>query len=170
MRYDLSEIREIIQSIYDQYNEYDPFILAEKMNIKLVETDLLEAQGFYFPDPNYEKKSKSILLNENLSHYRKLLVFAHELGHAILHPEKDIAGLRQYTNAKTSHYEIEADFFAYELIFAQLQDEIYLQEIIEDYELTGDEVWALENYYNESSKLYVEKNRIEDEDWYEGDW
>lgn len=64
----------------------------------------------------YEKRKKFIYINSNLSSKKKILAYAHELGHAILHPTLNCTFLRKYTFLNTDRYEVEANLFAAELV------------------------------------------------------
>ncbi len=78
-------------------------------DVLLLEDDLGSMYGFYF----YIQKTKIILLNNNLSADHKKIVFAHELGHSVLHTKVNCAFTKRYTYMKPNIYENEANYFAY---------------------------------------------------------
>ncbi|MEG1869213.1 MAG: ImmA/IrrE family metallo-endopeptidase [Oscillospiraceae bacterium] len=58
------------------------------------------------------KNKQVIYLDINLEPEQKSQVLAHELGHVLLHGEKNLLFLSKYTLFVPSRYEREADLFA----------------------------------------------------------
>lgn len=88
-------------------NSTNLFAIAEANNIVVLEYALGSMGGFYI----YQKKSKIILLNSNLSDLHKQMVLAHEIGHALLHTKVNCAFIKTNTHLKHKIYEKEANFF-----------------------------------------------------------
>lgn len=88
--------------------------IAEAHNILVLESQLGNICGFY----TYQKKTKIILLNAELSELRKQMVLAHEIGHALLHTKVNCAFIRSKTHLQHRIYEKEANFFGAHLLQA----------------------------------------------------
>lgn len=67
---------------------------------------------------------KQIHINHDLSEHDQLFTCAHELGHAIMHPDANTPFLRKRTGLLISKMEIEANKFATELL---IDDEVFLE-------------------------------------------
>lgn len=91
----------------------DPFLAAEALGITVLYLELPECtRGIC-----YEIQGKRIiLLNNTLSKSEGRYVCAHELGHAILHPELNYSFLLSRTLYEPKKFEREADIFAAELL------------------------------------------------------
>lgn len=91
----------------------DPFRLCEALGIAVVRVDLPDAtRGLY-----YRCGGKSIiLLADRLPPAESRAVCAHELGHALLHPQLNVQFMLQNTRLVTARLEREADRFAAELL------------------------------------------------------
>ena len=83
------------------------FSIAQANNILVLEYEIGTICGFY----TYQKKTKIILLNSNLSELHKQFVLAHEIGHALLHTKVNCAFIKSKTGFKHQMYETEANFF-----------------------------------------------------------
>ncbi len=114
-------IKKEINKLIRKYKTNDPFDLAGFLKIQVLFWDFPEeVNGLY----QYEKREKFIYINFNLSSKRRIIVCAHELGHAILHSKLNSTFLKEYTFLNINKYEKEANLFAAELI---IDDEL-LQE------------------------------------------
>lgn len=67
---------------------------------------------------------KIIHINSSLSESEQRFACAHELGHALLHPDANTPFLTKYTYLSVDKYEIEANKFALELL---VPDELLLE-------------------------------------------
>ncbi|MGG5805312.1 ImmA/IrrE family metallo-endopeptidase [Bacillus mycoides] len=102
-------INNTINQLCKKHNTKDPFELAQCLNINIFFYDLHEEiNGFY----KYEKRNKFIAINSNLSSTMQRTVCAHELGHAVLHPQANTPFLRKNTFLSVDKLEIEANIFA----------------------------------------------------------
>ena len=92
----------------------NPFKLAKKLNIEIIIEDLGEVRGLF----KRVLRRKFIFINSKLNEFDKILVCAHELGHAILHSSTNYQFLIDNTSLlKRSRLEDEANLFASYLIF-----------------------------------------------------
>ena len=90
------------------------FSIAKANNIEVFEHELGNICGFY----TYQKKTKIILLNSDLSDLHKQFVLAHEIGHALLHTKVNCAFIKSKTGFKHQIYEKEANFFGANMLKA----------------------------------------------------
>lgn len=115
-------IETMVKKLTRKYNTRNPFELASCLNIKVMEEPLgRHIKGFYQLCP----KNKVIHLNDNLIELDKIIVCAHELGHAILHTKLNILFLEHNTFYIKNRYEKEANKFASELLISNFLLEEY---------------------------------------------
>ena len=57
-----------------------------------------------------------IFINSNLCDFERRMVLAHELGHAVLHPDVDFSDIKKIDEVTLAKYEFEADTFASEIL------------------------------------------------------
>lgn len=110
------------QTVIDLCNKYkttNPFDLADKLGIFLLKQDLgKEIDGFYV-----RSRGRSfICVNSSLPDHLMRLALAHELGHAVLHPDLNSVWLKQHTLYAGSKYEREADLFAIHLLMQDMDE------------------------------------------------
>lgn len=89
-----------------------PFEYAEYLNIHILFEDLQSINGFY----HKMQKHRFIHINEALSNHEKKLTCAHELGHALLHPNINTYFLINNTFLSVNKLEREANIFAIRLL------------------------------------------------------
>lgn len=107
------DIKKSVSIIKRKAKTDDVFELVDYFNINVIETDLGSSTlGMY----RYIKRNKFIFLNNDLEHYQKKFVLAHELGHAILHSDLNCFFLEKKTLYLKNKFEIEANKFAVELL------------------------------------------------------
>lgn len=108
------DIRLKVLNLIIKYGTKNPFKLAKKLNIEILIEDLGEVRGLF----KKVLKRKFIFINSRLNEFDKILVCAHELGHAILHSSTNYQFLIDNTSLlKRSKLEDEANLFASFLIF-----------------------------------------------------
>lgn len=95
---------------------------------------------------------KQIHINCNLDEHLKEFTCAHELGHAILHPDASTPFLRSQTLFSVDKLEIEANTFAAELL---IPDEI----ILENCNLTTEQLSRLLGYEQSLIELRLRSYR-----------
>lgn len=101
-------INKIINKLTEKGTIHDLFKIAKQNNIKVIESNLGKGGGSYF----YHQKTKVVLINSNLSYYHKLIVIAHEIAHAFLHPYEEA----HFTVYAKDLKENEANYFACRLL------------------------------------------------------
>lgn len=95
--------------------------MVKGMNAILVYYPLVGVRGFY----QYFKRNNIIYVDESLSDFDKKFVFAHELGHMVLHKKSNAIFMDTRTCLKTSGFEMEADLFAMHLLVSDEDVEEY---------------------------------------------
>lgn len=101
-----------LHELISNYETRDPFQLAKLLNIFIIEEDLGEIYGYY----NRANRIKMIHINSKLDELNKRTTAAHELGHAILHPDENTPMLSKATIVSELKIEKEANYFATNLI------------------------------------------------------
>lgn len=101
-----------IEQLVKAYDTRDPFKIAKKMGIIVLFEELGEIHGYY----NKLKRIKMIHINKNSDQKTVLYILAHELGHAVCHPEENTPQLSATSIASELKIEREADYFATKLI------------------------------------------------------
>lgn len=137
-----SKIRGIVNKLIKKYKTNNPYELASYLNIILIEKPLGAMSGSYF----YINRNKVIFLNSSLTDYEKILVLAHEIGHSILHKNRNCYFIKNKTLLLTSKIEKEANIFTAELL---INDNLFLQ--YEGFTLT--QIGCMENIPVELLKL-----------------
>lgn len=91
----------------------NPFTVAENYGILVLYQDLPDCtKGIC-----YEVQGKKIIIiNRSLSKSESVYVCAHEVGHALLHPNINLSFLKNDTYFEPKKFEREADIFAAELL------------------------------------------------------
>lgn len=118
-----------VENLIKKYNTRNPYKLCEKLKIIIFYTDLGGIKGYY----KKVLKNKYIVINENLDDYSRKIVLCHELGHALLHSNKDINFMKKNFLNFTSELENEANKFAAELLLNQY--EVINREVAENCDL-----------------------------------
>ncbi|MBR6823137.1 MAG: ImmA/IrrE family metallo-endopeptidase [Clostridia bacterium] len=115
----IDRYKQTVIDLCKQYKTTDPFDLADKLGIFLLREDLgKEIDGFYV-----KSRGRSfICVNSSLPDHLMRLTLAHELGHAVLHPDLNSVWLKQHTLYAGSKYEKEADLFAIHLLMQDMDE------------------------------------------------
>lgn len=135
-------IRETIIKLERKYKTRNPYELARSMGIAILLENLGNINGYY----NKQLRQKQIHINCNLPEHLQTLTCAHELGHAIMHPNANTPFLRSFTYLPVNKMEIEANKFAVELL---VSDDI----ILEFQNFTIDQIARITGYGEELIKL-----------------
>ncbi|MGN0330086.1 MAG: ImmA/IrrE family metallo-endopeptidase [Kineothrix sp.] len=128
-------IKRTVNRLCELHHTRNPYVLASAMDILVIHEDLGQIGGYY----NKLLRMKQIHINHHLSESGKLFTCAHELGHAILHPNENTPFLKQNTFLSVHKLENEANLFAAELL---IPDEI----ILENHTLTLNQLSRLLGY------------------------
>lgn len=110
-------IKDIILHLTTKYNTSDPYELADALNISVYFEELGTINGYY----NNPLRMKQIHINSSLNEHDAKYTCAHELGHAVMHPNASTPFLRSKTLLSVDKLEIEANTFAINLL---IPDEI----------------------------------------------
>lgn len=105
-------IKEKVKYLIRKYGTNDPFQIASEKNIEIVYENLGRTYGYH----NKYKRTSIIHINQYLKESMQKFVCAHELGHAIFHPEVNTPFLKENTFFSTDKIEVEAHKFAVELL------------------------------------------------------
>lgn len=106
------DIKETVDGLVRKFKTNDPIVIAEA-NFVVVRSPLGSIKGFY----KLIDRRGVIFINSKLDYFERLVVCAHELGHAIMHPKVNCSFMQNYTLLSVSKVEIEANkFCAYMLI------------------------------------------------------
>lgn len=106
------DIQNVISRLIKKYKTNDPFEIADMLNISIFYEELGTINGYY----NKPLRMKQIHINDALSENMKKFTCAHELGHALLHPDVSTSFLRSQTLLSVNKMEIEANTFAVKLL------------------------------------------------------
>lgn len=106
------DIQNVISHLIKKYKTNDPFEIADMLNISIFYEELGTINGYY----NKPLRMKQIHINDALSENMKKFTCAHELGHALLHPDVSTPFLRSQTLLSINKMEIEANTFAVKLL------------------------------------------------------
>lgn len=105
-------IKEIIYRLTQKYNTSNPFELADALKISVYYENLGTINGYY----NKPLRMKQIHINSTLDKHMAEYTCAHELGHAVLHPNASTPFLRSKTMISVDKMEIEANTFVVNLL------------------------------------------------------
>lgn len=106
------DVKPVTTDLIAKYATNDPFELAETLGIQIVDFPLKTTLGYY----NKYVRVQTILLSSNMPEEMRRFVCAHELGHAICHPNTNTKKLKMYTLFSVDKIEREANCFAVELL------------------------------------------------------
>ena len=108
------QIKGAVQRLIKKLDTSDPFEIAQSLGIIVNIVPLGKIRGMY----NTEYRQKFIHINSSLSRRKQRFVCAHELGHAMLHPDNNTHFLRGHTMYSIGRFEKEATYFAACLIIS----------------------------------------------------
>ncbi|KMT21567.1 ImmA/IrrE family metallo-endopeptidase [Clostridium cylindrosporum] len=106
----------IVTGLSELYGSTDPYDLCDALNIKIIRINktsfiLRNEAAIYIRDFN---NNETIFLRDDLSYKEESFYLAHEIGHAVLHPEIRNSFNKNLIN--TDKLEKQADYFALKLI------------------------------------------------------
>lgn len=143
-------LKDTILRLTKNYKTFDPFELADALNISVYFEELGTINGYY----NKPLRMKQIHINQNLNECDAKFTCAHELGHAILHPNASTPFLRSKTFLSVDKLEIEANEFAVNLLIPDC-------EIYDNKELTTGQLSRLLGYEEAMIKLRLKSYQPE---------
>lgn len=129
----MKNIKKKVDQLIKKFNTRDPYFIAKELGIIIVFEPLGSILGYY----SKTYRTKVIHINETSGERQQLFICAHELGHAVLHPNENTPFLKKHTLFSTERIEIEANTFAVELLFLRNNsDEVTsFHEAIEEYKI-----------------------------------
>ena len=118
-----NRIKKIVRALIKKYKTSDIYELAKCLGIILIVAPLGETcAGSYM----YIHRRKTIFINSILNDYERIIVLAHEIGHAVLHERTNCYFMKNKTLFLTCKVEREANLFAAEFLIRD--------DILEGYE------------------------------------
>ena len=106
------DIKRIVERIMKEHKTNNPFTIADNLGIIILYHNMKNVLGFF----NKYKRIKVIHLNNNVPEKLQTFVCAHELGHAILHPNVNTPFLKSNTLYSADKIERQANTFGVELM------------------------------------------------------
>jgi Zn-dependent peptidase ImmA (M78 family) len=127
----MQAVTEKIKELTSKYNTNCPFKIAKRLGIRIEYENLGKSLGYF----SHNFRIKIIHINEKSTEHQRKFICAHELGHAVLHPDSNTPFLKSNTLFSTNKIELEANSFAVQLLFSEdfLNEQISLQEAVELY-------------------------------------
>lgn len=142
------DIKEKVEYLKKHHMTNDPFVIAQEKGILILYEELGEIKGYY----NKILRQKQIHINRALPKREQVFTCAHELGHALIHPNANTPFLRQKTYLSINKMEIEANRFAVELLITD--DDLH--ELLVEQQYTTDMAAKILGYKKELIDLRVE--------------
>lgn len=124
----MSYIDEQVSILVNKHKTNNPFIIAENMGILILHEPLGSIHGYY----NKYLRQKFIHINNELEIHDELFTCAHELSHAILHPDANTPFLRSNTLFSLDKLERQANIMASKLILYHLDISKYLNHSMKE--------------------------------------
>lgn len=106
--------QQLAKQLIKKYATSNPFELAQNLSIIILYEDLGSINGYY----NTAYRQKFIHINSELPEHKQRFTAAHELGHALLHPQSNTPFLRENTYFSVNRLEIAANRFAVHLLIS----------------------------------------------------
>ena len=119
-------IKAIAEGLCKKYDTRNPFDLVASLGIVIIYEPLGDIQGYY----NTCYKQRFIHINQDLDGYAAAFTCAHELAHAVLHPGVNTPFLRKHTLFSVDKIETQANRFALEVLYDDLELSHLLREPI----------------------------------------
>jgi Zn-dependent peptidase ImmA (M78 family) len=146
------DIKEKVKRIKKQYEGCNSLEIIKELNI--ITGFFAEGVADELPDGCYFKSEglAFILIDSNLNEHQRNITYAHELGHAVLHPDIDTLYLEKYDKILVQKYKNEANIFAAELL---LDDTIFGDyDGYSDYEIAQSEYVSVELVRHKCNNMY----------------
>ncbi|MFP7288046.1 ImmA/IrrE family metallo-endopeptidase [Shouchella clausii] len=123
----MEHIKKKVTDLMLKYETNNPFQIAKAKGIFIKYEILGDIMGYY----SHLHRIQIIHINETARARERDFICAHELGHALLHPDANTPFLKRHTLYHVDWIEQEANYFAKELLFANKT--ITSSEIVNDY-------------------------------------
>ncbi|WP_102706980.1 ImmA/IrrE family metallo-endopeptidase [Terribacillus saccharophilus] len=123
------ETVDLANKLIKKYGTSCPFKIAEQLGIIVLYENLGGSLGYF----SKQFRIKIIHINESANEKMQRFICAHELGHAVLHPEVNTPFMKKQTLFSTASIEIEANLFAIHLITAGSNTPITMKEAFSEY-------------------------------------
>ncbi|MHC1732009.1 MAG: ImmA/IrrE family metallo-endopeptidase [Bacteroidales bacterium] len=119
----MQDIKASVAGLLESYGTLDPFELCDCLEVKIIKSDLgNDINGFF---QRTEDGCEIVHLHSRLDEIETRYTCAHELGHAVLHPDKSMKLFIENKLQIKNKFEIQADKFAAELLLnTDLEDYI----------------------------------------------
>ena len=114
------DIKAAVKQLTHKHKTNNPYELAQLLNIIVMYAELGSTWGYY----TTYKRSKFIIINQNISEELQSYTCAHELGLSVLHKGVSTPFLKAHTLFSIEKIERQANTFAVELL---LPDELLQQ-------------------------------------------
>lgn len=115
----MNKIKALAEGTYKKYGTADPFSLCDELGINTFCLKMPDrTNGLYY----HIKGKKIILINDALSPAKARFTAAHELGHALLHPDSNSFFLKSKTAFEIGRFERQADFSPYVCLSPHLRN------------------------------------------------
>ena len=101
-------MKEVVHQLIQRCDSSDPFQIADCLGIHTLFCDIGE---------------QFIVISTRIELFRQRVVCAHELGHAILHPDLCTPFYTEHTWLSSDKFEYQANLFATELILSSFSPE-----------------------------------------------
>ena len=116
----MKNIEHLVDQLYKKYGTCNPFRLCGELGISYFFLKMpSKTNGLYYQISG----EKVILINQDLNETESRITAAHELGHALLHPETNSLLMSSKTNLETGRFERQANYFATCLLLSSLRDD-----------------------------------------------
>ena len=102
------DIKQFVRSLAAENGTFNPFEIAENKGIVIQMEPLGTIRGYY----SKALRTKFIHINCDLDEYQQKFTCAHELWHALMHPDLSTPFLRESTLFSVDKLEVEANRFA----------------------------------------------------------
>lgn len=112
----MGEIKRKANHLIKKFETNCPFKIAKQLGIFIQYEDLGNILGYY----SKHFRIPIIHINENADEKQRRFICAHELGHAVLHPDTNTSFLKKHTLFSTDKIEVEANTFAVELLLSDI--------------------------------------------------
>ncbi len=106
------DIKAAVTRLTKKHKTNNPYELAKLLNIIILYAELGNTWGYY----TTYKRSRFIIINQNISETLQTYTCAHELGHSVLHKGVSTPFLRKHTLFSVEKIERQSNTFAVELL------------------------------------------------------